>query len=71
MREFLVFPMVVRVLRLKMRVNSAFSTGRVQEAKAGCWILAQGLLGARFVPPGSMLPSRLEMAHAISPKTNL
>lgn len=38
-REFLVLPMVVRVLRLKIRVNSAFSKGRVREVKAGCWIL--------------------------------
>lgn len=66
MREFFVLPMVVRVVRLKMRVNWAFSKGRVSEAKAGCWMLGQGPLNA-----GARVIVKLDRAHAISPRTIL
>lgn len=71
-KEFLVFPIVVSVLRLKIRVNSAFSKGRVREAKAGCSILGQRLLlGAGAVQLDFSSKFRLDRAHAISPKTIL
>lgn len=71
-REFLVLPMVVRVLRLKISMNSAFSKGRVREVKAGCWIFEwRQPLGAGAIPLAFSTKVRLERAHAISPNTIL
>lgn len=66
-REFLVLPMVVKVLRLKMMVNWAFSGSRVRGAKAGCWILGQRVPGFR----GPNVSIKLLRPHAISPSTIL
>lgn len=64
-------PIVVRVLRLKMRVNWAFSRGKVKEAKAGCWMLGQGLPSAGALALLGSVTVRLDRAHAISPNTIL
>lgn len=67
----MVLPMVVRVLRLKMRVNWAFSSGRVREANAGCLMVVHGLSGTGALPMGSRVDVRLDREHAISPNTIL
>lgn len=71
MREFLVLPIVVKVLRLKMIVNWAFSRGKLREANAGCWMLGQGPPGAGALPLGVSVTVRLDRAQAISPSTIL